>query len=95
MASQSQCRPALCTTARHVRTTHGEPTLLEYAEDETRPCATVYGWVPARVIDAIVESHGGINHEFPGMRFVLERIRHAQTIDAYPKRSWEVPEDDN
>ena len=70
-----------------------EPTLLEYAEDAARPCETVYGWVPAGVIDAIVESHGGICYEFPGMRFVLERVDHTRTMEAYPKHSWEVADD--
>ena len=70
--------------------TRCEPTMLEYAEDATRPCDTVYGWVPARVINAIVESHGGINHEFPGMRFILEGINKRLTVEAYPKQRWEV-----
>jgi hypothetical protein len=37
-----------------------EPTILRYAEDPTKPCDTVYGWVPVDVIEAILESHGGI-----------------------------------
>ena len=36
-----------------------EPLLMRYAEDETCPTETVYGWVPLEVVQAVVESHGG------------------------------------
>lgn len=37
-----------------------EETLMPFAEDADNPTETVYGWVPAEVIDAIIEKHGGI-----------------------------------
>ena len=37
-----------------------EPLLMPYAEDESCPTATVYGWVPVQVIVDIVAKHGGI-----------------------------------
>lgn len=37
-----------------------EPLLMEYAEDEDNPTETVYGWVPVKTIDEIIEKHGGI-----------------------------------
>lgn len=35
-------------------------SLLEYAEDLERPTDTVYGYVPAEVIQKIVDDNGGI-----------------------------------
>jgi hypothetical protein len=32
---------------------------MEYAEDPSKPTKTVYGWVPAHVVAAVVEAHGG------------------------------------
>lgn len=37
-----------------------EETLMPFAEDGDNPTETVYGWVPAEVIEAIIEKHGGI-----------------------------------
>lgn len=37
-----------------------ERTLMKYAEDKSRPTDTVYGWVPASVIEKIIIKHGGI-----------------------------------
>ena len=34
--------------------------IKEYAEDETDYTDTVYGYVPAKIIQALVEKHGGI-----------------------------------
>lgn len=36
-----------------------EELLLPYAEDKEHPTDTVYGWVPAEVIDKVIEKHGG------------------------------------
>lgn len=36
---------------------------LEYAEDASNPCDTVYGWVPIEVVNAVIEKHGGIIHD--------------------------------
>ena len=34
--------------------------ILPWAEDQRDPCGTVYGYVPAAVIDALVLKHGGL-----------------------------------
>lgn len=36
-----------------------EPEFMPYADDPTTPTETVYGWVPAEVIDAVIQRHGG------------------------------------
>lgn len=37
-----------------------EPLLMPYAEDESCPTETVYGWVPVQVIVDVIAKHGGI-----------------------------------
>jgi hypothetical protein len=37
-----------------------ESMLMQYAEDDTKPTGTVYGYVPARVVLAVIARHGGI-----------------------------------
>lgn len=34
--------------------------LADYAEDEERPCDTVYGYVPVKLVDEVLTKHGGI-----------------------------------
>ena len=34
--------------------------IMPYAEDETNPTGTVYGWVPVGVVMALIIKHGGI-----------------------------------
>lgn len=34
--------------------------IMEYAENESNPTKTVYGWVPIEVAERLVEKHGGI-----------------------------------
>lgn len=34
--------------------------LMGYAEDEDRPCDTVYGYVPVELVDGVLAKHGGI-----------------------------------
>lgn len=36
-----------------------EELLLPFAEDDTEPTKTVYGWVPIEVIEAVIAKHGG------------------------------------
>jgi len=38
-----------------------ESLLVNYCEDETNPCGTVYSFVPVNLIDKIIEKHGGID----------------------------------
>jgi hypothetical protein len=33
---------------------------MEYADDPDEPTGTVYGYVPVEVVEAVVDSHGGI-----------------------------------
>jgi hypothetical protein len=40
--------------------TEGQEELMEYAEDISNPCDTVYGWVPTEVVDFVIMQHGGI-----------------------------------
>ena len=40
---------------------HEESLLMDYCEDPSRPCDTVYSNVPVRVIDIVIENHGGID----------------------------------
>lgn len=37
-----------------------EEELLPYAENESRPKFTVYGYVPVETVDAVLAKHGGI-----------------------------------
>ncbi len=34
--------------------------IMEYAEDETNPTRTVYGYVPIEVVENLIQKHGGI-----------------------------------
>ncbi len=38
-----------------------EEDLLPYAEDESDPTNTVYGYVPVEIVDSMIQRHGGIN----------------------------------
>ena len=37
-----------------------EPLLSDYCEDPTRPCDTVYGYVPANIVSLVITKHGGL-----------------------------------
>ena len=37
-----------------------EPLLLEWAEEPDKPTATVYAWVPVRVVTNVIAKHGGM-----------------------------------
>ena len=37
-----------------------EELLIQYAEEESRPTDTVYGYVPVEVVNSVIEKHGGI-----------------------------------
>ena len=37
-----------------------EPLIIGFAEDPDNPTGTVYGWVPAGVVQALIVKHGGI-----------------------------------
>ena len=37
-----------------------DPLIIGYAEDADNPTQTVYGWVPAHVVTALIMKHGGL-----------------------------------
>ena len=37
-----------------------EPLLQQYCEDPTRPCDTVYGYVPTTLVSLVITKHGGM-----------------------------------
>ena len=37
-----------------------EPLLMNWCEDDTRPCDTVYGYVPSYMVTLIIIKHGGL-----------------------------------
>jgi hypothetical protein len=39
---------------------HGEPMLLEWAEDPTTPTQSIYGYVPVRTVGLVIAKHGGM-----------------------------------
>ena len=34
--------------------------IMEYAEDKDRPTETVYPWVPIKIVEQLIQKHGGI-----------------------------------
>ena len=38
-----------------------EELIMPYCEDESKPCNTVYGFVPVKIINEMLEKHGGID----------------------------------
>lgn len=51
--------------------------LAPYAEDESDPCNTVYGYVPKEIITAVIEKHGGlvnvVDGEVLGSKYLEEK----------------------
>lgn len=37
-----------------------EELIMDYAESPEKPTGTVYGYVPAETVEAVIEKHGGI-----------------------------------
>jgi len=37
-----------------------EPLLMPHCEDESKPCDTVYGYVPSFVVATVIAKHGGM-----------------------------------
>lgn len=40
-----------------------EKMLMKYAEDKDKPTETVYGYVPFKVVNKLIQKHGGIEDE--------------------------------
>lgn len=34
--------------------------IMDWAEDKSKPTETVYGWVPAGIVKALIMKHGGV-----------------------------------
>lgn len=51
-----------------------EPLIAGYAEEPDRPTETVYGYVPAGVIQALIIKHGGVDEgELPPLQINAEQ----------------------
>ena len=63
-SSTSYCNPRQDSAERYTSVELGFPSaddemIAEYAEDISRPCDTVYGWVPVEVVNLLIAKHGG------------------------------------
>ena len=65
------CEPRLTNAEQYTHVEIGYPTsleslILEYAEDQTKPTETVYAYVPAALVYAVIVKHGGmVSGELP------------------------------
>jgi hypothetical protein len=51
-----------------------EPLIIGYAEDQDNPTETIYGWVPAGLVKALIIKHNGIEEgEVPPLDIDLEQ----------------------
>ncbi len=49
---------------------HYDIHLIRYAEEPTEPTDTVYGYVPAHVVQMVIDAHGGmVAGEVPPLKF--------------------------
>lgn len=65
-SSDHYCRPRVDNAESYTHFEIGFPSnvvpqILEYAEDADSPTGTVYCYVPAEVIDAVIAENGGID----------------------------------
>ena len=61
----SYCNPRIDAAETYTEVEVGypnrmEPLLEQYCEDPSRPCDTVYGYVPATVVSLVITKHGGL-----------------------------------
>ena len=40
-----------------------ENLIMDYCEDHQDPCGTVYGYVPVKLVDRVIDKHGGIDED--------------------------------
>jgi hypothetical protein len=62
---RNYCTPRITNAEAYTHVELGFPTaseklILSYAEDAADPTGTVYGWVPAGLVQALVVKHGGV-----------------------------------
>lgn len=60
------CSPRINGASEYYEVELGYPSMEdclinEYAEDWTEPMDTVYGYVPVRIVNELIEKHGGID----------------------------------
>ena len=75
-----------------------EPLIIGYAEDPDNPTETVYGYVPAGVVQALSIKHGGIEEgEMPPLRIDSNQAAIlAETLSSFAdpllseERMWEM-----
>jgi len=61
----SYCAPRYDNQSKYTSVELGFPSdydelIIEWAEDKDRPSDTVYGWVPASVVNMLIAKHGGL-----------------------------------
>ena len=59
------CEPRVDNASSYSEVEVGYPTQMEdllmpFCEDDTRPCDTVYGYVPSHTVSLIIMKHGGL-----------------------------------
>ena len=64
-SSGAYCEPRIDGAASYSEVEVGYPSvaesdLMEWVESPDRPTDTVYGWVPSKVVRAVIEKHGGM-----------------------------------
>ena len=73
-SSSHYCSPRIDNAISYTEVEIGFPSkkislLMPYAENKTAPTDTVYGWVPAAVLAAVIKNAGGIKKiENPSIR---------------------------
>ena len=60
----SYCTPRITGAPRYTEAEVGfpsekEPLLMPYIDGDMEPTKNVYGWVPAKVINQVIQKHGG------------------------------------
>lgn len=60
----SYCSPRVNSAARYEAVELGFPSAADdlitgWAEDQSKPCDTVYGYVPVSVVNLLIAKHGG------------------------------------
>lgn len=57
--------------------------IIDWVEDDSSPCRTVYGYVPVDVVNRVIEKHGGYDKEILMMgklRNMLTHITYQENI---------------
>ena len=74
------CCPNADNAERYTEVEVGYPTqmedlLMKWCEDPTRPCDTVYAYVPSHVVSLVITKHGGmVDGEVPSGVLVYDKI---------------------